>query len=54
MINLYEKISIEEVIDEMSDTEWTKYIASLCKNCGAVPDEFHLCNQEFKEKVNGK
>lgn len=49
-----EKISIEEVIDESIfdwsawvdedyDPEWTKYVASLCKSCGAEPGETHCC-----------
>ena len=51
-MTLIEKISIEEVIDETVDydeieSEWAKYVASLCKNCGAEPGETHLC--ETKE-----
>lgn len=44
MITLYEKISIEEVIDETNDieSEWMKYIASLCKSCGAESNEEHV------------
>jgi len=43
-MTLNEKISIEEVIDETIDyDEWAKYVASLCKNCGAEPSEEHVC-----------
>jgi hypothetical protein len=44
-----EKISIEEVINEdeidydVMIEEWAKYIASLCKDCGAEPSEPHCC-----------
>lgn len=46
MTNLYEKISIEEVIDEALYDDigvWAKYTASLCKHCGVEPGEIHGC-----------
>lgn len=46
-MSLNEKISIEEVIDETEiDADWIKYIACLCKNCGAEPGEPHSCEKE--------
>lgn len=44
-----EKISIEETIDETEiefDSDWVKYVAQLCKNCGAEPGEPHSCQKE--------
>ncbi len=47
MTTLYEKVSIEEVIDETEfDIEWVKYTASLCKECGVEPGELHLCDKK--------
>jgi hypothetical protein len=46
---LNEKTSIEETIDESEiefEAEWVKYIACLCKNCGAEPGEPHTCKEE--------
>lgn len=50
MASLFEKISIEEVIDETEiDTldYWVKYTASLCKTCGAEPGE-HNCKTNYQ------
>jgi hypothetical protein len=44
---LYEKVCIEEVSDDYeTESEWTKYVASLCKVCGIEPGESHLCENE--------
>jgi len=53
-MTLNEKISIEEVIDETIDydameVEWTKYVASLCKNCGVEPGEQHGCEMNNEQ-----
>jgi len=48
-MNLNEKISIEETIDESAieiESAWVKYIAELCKTCGAEPGEPHQCEKE--------
>lgn len=47
-MSLNEKISIEEVVDAdiEFDPEWIKYIACLCKDCGAEPGEPHSCEKE--------
>lgn len=46
-MSLNEKISIEEVIDEIEfESEWVKYVACLCKVCGAEPGEPHSCEDK--------